>query len=108
MVICDDDRIFPNKIDPSNWFIPNLLDGLAYGAMLTTPRVIALGAILTPCRRHRSCATVFAFLPNKFDPFDWFIPYLLDALMRNEFDYAQSRCTRGSFIFLAISTAISR
>jgi hypothetical protein len=80
MVVCDDDRIFPNKIDPFDWFIPNLLDGLTYRAMLTTPRVVALGAISTPCRRHGSCATVSAFFPNKFDPPDWFIPNLLDAL----------------------------
>jgi hypothetical protein len=28
MVVCDDDRIFPNKIDPFDWYIPNLLDAL--------------------------------------------------------------------------------
>jgi hypothetical protein len=81
MVVCDDDRISPNKIDPFDWFIPNLLDGLAYGAMSTMPSVIALGAISTPCQ-HGSCATMLAFLPNKFDPLDWFIPNLLDALTR--------------------------
>jgi hypothetical protein len=71
---------FPNKIDPLDWFIPNLLDGLACGAMSTTPRVVALRAISTPCRKHGSCATMLAFFPNKFDPLDWFIPNLLDAL----------------------------
>jgi hypothetical protein len=80
MVVCDDDRIFPNKIDPFDWFIPNLLDGLAYGAMSTTPRVVALGAISTPCLRHGSCAMMFTFFSNKIDPFDWFIPNLLDGL----------------------------
>jgi hypothetical protein len=80
MVVCDDDRIFPNKIDLFDWFIPNLLDGLAYGATSTTPRVVALGAILTPCQKHGSCATMLASFPNKFDPFDWFIPNLLDTL----------------------------
>jgi hypothetical protein len=49
MVVCDDDRISSNKIDLFDWFIPNLLDGLAYGAMLTTPIVVALEAISTPC-----------------------------------------------------------
>jgi hypothetical protein len=82
MVVCDDDRIFHNKIDPFNWFIPNLLDGLAQGAMSTTPRVVALGAILTPCQKHGSCAMTLAFFPNKIDPFDWFIPNLLDGLTR--------------------------
>jgi hypothetical protein len=61
-------------------FIPNLLDGLAYGATSTTPRVAALGAISTPCRKHGSCTTVLAFFPNKVDPFDWFIPSLLDGV----------------------------
>jgi hypothetical protein len=28
--------------------------------------------------------------------------------MRSEFDYTQSHCTQGSFVFFAISTAISR
>jgi hypothetical protein len=53
----------------------------------------------------RRCSRLF---PRKFDPFDRFIPYLLDTLMRSEFDYAQSHCTRGSFVFFAISMAISR
>jgi hypothetical protein len=29
MVVCDNYCIFPNKIDPFDWFIPNSLDGLA-------------------------------------------------------------------------------
>jgi hypothetical protein len=29
IVACDDDRLFPNKFNPFNWFVPNLLDGLA-------------------------------------------------------------------------------
>jgi hypothetical protein len=79
MVVHDDDRISPNKIDLFDWFIPNLLDGLAQGAMSTTPRVVALGAILTPCQKHGSCAMMLAFFPNKFDPLDWFLPNLLDV-----------------------------
>jgi hypothetical protein len=70
----------PNKIDRFGRFIPNCLDELAYGSMSTTPRVIALGAISTPCLKQGSCAMMLAFFPNKFDPFDWFIPNLLDTL----------------------------
>jgi hypothetical protein len=80
MVVRDDDHIFPNKIDLFDWFIPNLLDGLAYGAMSTTPRVATLGAISTPCQKRGSCTTMLAFFPNKFNPFDWFMLDLLDAL----------------------------
>jgi hypothetical protein len=29
MVARDSSRIYPNKIDPFDWFIPRLLDGLA-------------------------------------------------------------------------------
>jgi hypothetical protein len=61
MVARDDDHIFPNKYDPFDWFIPNLLDGLAGGAISTTPRVIALGvalfsAISTAVMRRCSCS----------------------------------------------------
>jgi hypothetical protein len=28
MVVCDDDRVFPNRLDPFNWIIFNLLDEL--------------------------------------------------------------------------------
>jgi hypothetical protein len=31
--------------------------------------------------KHYSLAAMLAFIPNKFDPFDWFIPNLLDALI---------------------------
>jgi hypothetical protein len=31
--------------------------------------------------KHGSLAAMLAFTPNKFDPFDWFIPNLLDALI---------------------------
>jgi hypothetical protein len=80
MVVCDDDDIFTDKIDLFDWFIPNLLDGLVYGAMSTTPRVAALGAISTLCQKRGSCAMMLMFFPNKFDPFDWVMPNLLDAL----------------------------
>jgi hypothetical protein len=66
----------PNKFDLVDWFIPNLLDGLAGGAILTTPGVIALGV----GHKHGSHASMLALSPNKFDPFDWFLPNLLDAL----------------------------
>jgi hypothetical protein len=36
MVTHDSSCIYPNKIDPFNWFTPSLLDGLAGSATLTT------------------------------------------------------------------------
>jgi hypothetical protein len=33
------------------------------------------------CHKHGSLAAMLAFIPNKFNPFDWFIPNLLDALI---------------------------
>jgi hypothetical protein len=33
------------------------------------------------CHKHGSLAAMLAFIPNKFDPFDWFIPNLLDVLV---------------------------
>jgi hypothetical protein len=80
MVARDDDRIFPNKFNPFDWLIPNLLDGFAGGAISTTPRVAALGVALFFCHKHSSHAMMLALFPNKFDPFDWFIPNLLDGL----------------------------
>jgi hypothetical protein len=82
MVACDDDRIFPNKFDPFDWFIPNLLGGLTRGAISTMPRVVVLDVVLISCHKHGSHATTLAFFPNELDPFDWFIPNLLDALTR--------------------------
>jgi hypothetical protein len=40
-----------------------------------------LGIISISCHKHGSHATMLAFFTNKFDPFDWFIPNLLDALI---------------------------
>jgi hypothetical protein len=33
----DDDRVFPNRLDPLDRILSNLLDGLTRGAMATTP-----------------------------------------------------------------------
>jgi hypothetical protein len=82
MVACDDDRIFPNKFDPFDWFIPNLLEGLTRGAILTTPRVVALGVILISCHKHGSHATMLALFPNRLDLLVRVIPNLLDGLTR--------------------------
>jgi hypothetical protein len=71
------------------------------------PRVIALGVILISCQKHDSHAMMLAFFPNRLDLLAWVTPNLLDGLTLY-FDYAQSRYTWGSFIFLAISMAVSR
>jgi hypothetical protein len=34
------------------------------------------------CHKHGSLATMLAFIPNKFDPFNWFISNLLDVLIK--------------------------
>jgi hypothetical protein len=51
---CDDDRFLPNRLDPLDQILSNLLDGRTWGAILTMPRVIALGVVLTSCHRHDS------------------------------------------------------
>jgi hypothetical protein len=71
---------FPNKFDPFDWFIPNLLEGLTRGAISTMPRVVALGVASISCHKHGSHAMMLAFFPNESDPFDWFIPNSLEAL----------------------------
>jgi hypothetical protein len=81
MVACDDDRIFPNKFDPFDWFIPNLLEGLTRGAILTTPRVVALGVILISCHKHGSLAMMLVFFPNWLDPLDRAMSNLLDGFL---------------------------
>jgi hypothetical protein len=60
---------FPNRLDLLVRATPNLFDGLTRGAILTTPRVIALGAILISCHKHGSLAMILAFFPNWFDGF---------------------------------------
>jgi hypothetical protein len=44
------------------------------------PIVVALKVVSISCHKHDSDTTTLAFFPNEFDPFDWFIPNLLDAL----------------------------
>jgi hypothetical protein len=80
MLVCDDDRVFPNKLDPFDRIISNLLDGLTWGAISTTPRVVALRVVSTSCHKHGSHATMLAFFPNWLDQLDWVISNLLDGL----------------------------
>jgi hypothetical protein len=81
MVVCDDDRIFPNKFDPFDWFIHNLLDGLTCGAISTTPRVIALRLVSTSYHKHGSHATMLVFFPNWLDLPDRVLSNLLDGFL---------------------------
>jgi hypothetical protein len=60
------------------------------------------------CHKHGSLATMLAFIPNKIRSIRLVHTLLFGRAHESEFDYAQSRCTRGSFIFLAIKTANSR
>jgi hypothetical protein len=71
---------FSNKIDPFDWFIPNLLDGLTRGAILTTPRVVALGVVSISCHKHGSHVTMLVFFPNRLDLLVRVTPSLLDGL----------------------------
>jgi hypothetical protein len=82
MVVCDDDCIFSNKIDPLDWFINNLLDGLTRGAISTTLRVVALGVVSISCHKHGSHATMLAFFSNRLDLLVRVTPNLLDGLTR--------------------------
>jgi hypothetical protein len=45
---------FPNKLDLLDRILSNLLDELTSGAILTTPRVAALGVVSTSCQEHDS------------------------------------------------------
>jgi hypothetical protein len=81
MVVCDDDRIFPHKLDPFDQSIPNLLDGLTQGAISTMPRVVALRVVLTSCHKHGSHATMLVFFPNWLDLLDRVISNLLDGFL---------------------------
>jgi hypothetical protein len=81
MVVRDDDRIFPNKLDPFDRFIPNLLDGLTCGAISTTPRVVALRVVSTSCHKHGSHATMLTFSPNRLDLLDRVTSNLLDGFL---------------------------
>jgi hypothetical protein len=45
---------FPNRLDPLDQILSNLLDGLTLGAISTTPKVAALGVVLTSCHEHDS------------------------------------------------------
>jgi hypothetical protein len=78
---CDDDLIFPNRFDPLDRIISNLLDGLTWGAILTTPRFVALGVVSTSCHGHGSHAMMLAFFLNWLDPLDRVISNLLDGFL---------------------------
>jgi hypothetical protein len=80
MVVKDDDRIFPNKLDSFDQFIPNLLDGLTRGAISIMPRVVALRAVSISCHKHGSHAMMLAFFPNRLNLLVRVTPNLLDGL----------------------------
>jgi hypothetical protein len=71
---------FPNRLDPLDWILSNLLDGLTRGAISTTPRVAALRVVSTSCHEHDSRAMMIAFFPNRLDPLDRIQSNLLDGL----------------------------
>jgi hypothetical protein len=55
MVARDSSRIFPNIIDPFDWFIPSLLDELVQRAASTTSCVVAPRVVsFLPRARHTS------------------------------------------------------
>jgi hypothetical protein len=69
---------FPNKFDPFDQFIPNLLDALTRGAISTTPRAVALG-VASFCHKHGRLAVMLAFFPNWLDLLDRVISNMLDG-----------------------------
>jgi hypothetical protein len=81
MLICDDDRVFPNKLDPFDQIISNLLDGLTRGAISTMPRVVALRVVSTSCHKHSSHAMMLAFFLNWLDLLDRVISNSLDGFL---------------------------
>jgi hypothetical protein len=60
------------------------------------------------CHKHGSLAMMLAFIPNKFDLFDWFIPNLLDALIKGAISTTPRVRALRVVSFSAISTAVSR
>jgi hypothetical protein len=58
------------------------------------------------CHKHGNLAMMFAFIPNKFDPFDWFILNLLDALIKGATSTTPRVAALGVALFSAISTTI--
>jgi hypothetical protein len=81
MVVCDDDRVFPNKLDPFDRIIFNLLDGLTWGTISTTPRVVALGVVSNSRHKHGSHAMIPVFFTNWLDLLDRVIYNLLDGFL---------------------------
>jgi hypothetical protein len=77
---CDDDRVFPKRSVLLDQIISDLLDGLTWGAISTTPRVAALRVVSTSCHEHDSRYDDDRFLPNRLDPLDWILSTLLDGL----------------------------
>jgi hypothetical protein len=60
------------------------------------------------CHKHGSLAMLLAFIPNKFDQFDWFVPNLLDAFIKGAISNTPRVGALGVVSFSAISTAVSR
>jgi hypothetical protein len=60
------------------------------------------------CHKHVSLAMMFMFIPNKFDPFDWFILNLLDALIKGATSTTPRVGVLGVASFFGISTVVLR
>jgi hypothetical protein len=76
----DDARVFPNRLDPLDRTQSNLFDELTWGAISTTPRVAALGVVLTSCHEHDSHRDDARVFPNRLDPLNRTQSNLFDEL----------------------------
>jgi hypothetical protein len=101
---CNDDRVFPNRLDPLDRIISTLLDGLTWGAISTTPRVAALGVVSTSCHRHDSHAMMLVFFPNSLDLLDWIISNLLDGFLSGAISTTSMIVAPGQCLLLSLWT----
>jgi hypothetical protein len=60
------------------------------------------------CHKHGSLVMTLVFIPNKFNPFDWIIPNLLDTLIKVATSTTPRVGALGVVSFFARTTAVSR
>jgi hypothetical protein len=81
MVARDSSCIFPNIIDPFDWFIPSLLDELVQKSYLNYILSGGTQGSLVSAKEHGRPAATPAFAPNKSDPSVRVLPNLRSALI---------------------------